>query len=607
MVFVIVNVHRIVYSKDVINTIRAADSETQPDISKQQTTTNELKALTDYKISNENIEATDKLPTSNPMTKQPKGVEIKVEGTVEATPVEGHEVVDRNQDRLDNKKQAKTLALSEPYEWVSKIKYDITSGEKLFKDTAFSMKPITDKVAYGHHYDIMYGQFLLPFYAKKPNMKFLEIGLGCDMSYGPGASVQVWQKLFPKAELWEAEYNAACVEKSRAKGQLDGIHTLTGDQMDIATLDKWIEESGGGDFDVVVDDGGHKQCHIWTTFLKLWPLLKPGGLYFIEDLQVSHDPKYNHVSSPLCPESTNVPQELERIMDHMIHRMEKKIGYTDVKFIFCQRDSCVLGKHHNEEVSKIKYDITSGEKLFKDTAFSMKPITDKVAYGHHYDIMYGQFLLPFYAKKPNMKFLEIGLGCDMSYGPGASVQVWQKLFPKAELWEAEYNAACVEKSRAKGQLDGIHTLTGDQMDIATLDKWIEESGGGDFDVVVDDGGHKQCHIWTTFLKLWPLLKPGGLYFIEDLQVSHDPKYNHVSSPLCPESTNVPQELERIMDHMIHRMEKKIGYTDVKFIFCQRDSCVLGKHHAEDMKEGDWRNRDVDEYVCISNKCQRKEG
>ena len=55
VVFVIVNVHRIVYSKDVINTIRAADSETQPDISKQQTTTNELKALTDYKISNENI------------------------------------------------------------------------------------------------------------------------------------------------------------------------------------------------------------------------------------------------------------------------------------------------------------------------------------------------------------------------------------------------------------------------------------------------------------------------------------------------------------------------------------------------------------------------
>lgn len=80
-------------------------------------------------------------------------------------------------------------------------------------------------------------------------MKFLEIGLGCDMSNGPGASVNVWKKLFPQAELWEAEFNAACVEKSKAEGKLDGIKTLTGDQMNISTLDRWIEESGGADFD----------------------------------------------------------------------------------------------------------------------------------------------------------------------------------------------------------------------------------------------------------------------------------------------------------------------------------------------------------------------
>jgi hypothetical protein len=176
-----------------------------------------------------------------------------------------------------------------------------------------------------------------------------------------------------------------------------------------------------------------------------------------------------------------------------------------------------------------------------------------------------------------MKFLEIGLGCDMFYGPGASVKVWQKLFPEAEMWEAEYDAACVEKSKREGKMDGINTLTGDQMDLDTLDKWIEQTGGGDFDVVVDDGGHKQCHIWTTFKKLWPLLKPGGLYFIEDLQVSRDPEYNDVSSSLCPSGTNVPDELKKIVDAMIHRTEAEIGYEDVKFVFCQRDSCVLGKH------------------------------
>ena len=104
----------------------------------------------------------------------------------------------------------------------------------------------------------------------------LEIGLGCNMGYGPGASVNLYRTLFPEAELWEAEYNAACVEMSKKKGQLKDIHILTGDQGDDDVLDRWVETSGGN-FDVVIDDGGHQNCQIWHSFLKLWPALKPGG------------------------------------------------------------------------------------------------------------------------------------------------------------------------------------------------------------------------------------------------------------------------------------------------------------------------------------------
>jgi hypothetical protein len=35
----------------------------------------------------------------------------------------------------------------------------------------------------------------------------LEIGLGCDMQYGPGASATLWRSYFPEADLWFAEYN----------------------------------------------------------------------------------------------------------------------------------------------------------------------------------------------------------------------------------------------------------------------------------------------------------------------------------------------------------------------------------------------------------------
>ena len=35
--------------------------------------------------------------------------------------------------------------------------------------------------------------------------KMLEIGLGCDMSYGPGASARMLREFLPDAEIWFAE------------------------------------------------------------------------------------------------------------------------------------------------------------------------------------------------------------------------------------------------------------------------------------------------------------------------------------------------------------------------------------------------------------------
>ena len=140
---------------------------------------------------------------------------------------------------------------SNKFEFISKLAYDFTAGEKIFNNTAHSLQPVTDKVGGGedgHNYEIMYGQFLLPFYHAKPNMKFLEIGLGCDMVYGPGTSSALWKKLFPMADLWMADFNSTCVDRAKANGMLNGVSTITGDQMKVEDLDRWIKESGGAEF-----------------------------------------------------------------------------------------------------------------------------------------------------------------------------------------------------------------------------------------------------------------------------------------------------------------------------------------------------------------------
>ena len=264
------------------------------------------------------------------------------------------------------------------------------NGEQVFFNTARSFEQITDKVTdlnrTGHHYDIMYGQYLLPYYARHPNMKMLEIGLGCDMIYGPGASAMLHKKLFPQAQLWEAEYNATCVHNAQVSGDssLDGINILTGDQGNVDVLDRWIDESGGN-FDVIIDDGGHRQCQIWTSFLKLWPELKPGGLYFIEDLQVAKDPIYRSVESPVCSSTTTVPDNLKKMMDDLIYSGVENVFRIDlypfsaeVKFMFCQSEACVLGKkssseHTFDDVDDMKERMMESGMMEKE---------DEYAFGH---------------------------------------------------------------------------------------------------------------------------------------------------------------------------------------------------------------------------------
>ncbi|KAG8157639.1 hypothetical protein KVR01_012681 [Diaporthe batatas] len=116
----------------------------------------------------------------------------------------------------------------------------------------------TDKVD-PHHYEDMYEVYFPPLRHKK--LKMLEIGLGCDMAYGPGASYYTWLEYFPNVELYFLEYDADLLEK--------------------------FMKEHGKDFDIIIDDGGHTMVQQITSLKYLWKAIKPGGLYFVEDLQTS--------------------------------------------------------------------------------------------------------------------------------------------------------------------------------------------------------------------------------------------------------------------------------------------------------------------------------
>jgi len=172
---------------------------------------------------------------------------------------------------------APSTTLSQPFWAIEDIKAVERAG------AGSGHRSPTDKVA-GHTYQMMYGMLLIPLIRKSARVKMLEIGLGCDVGGGPGKSAALWRNLLPKsAELWMADTNEVCVRKHQAKLKQLDIRELVGDQGDRGTLTRWLAETGGN-FDVVVDDGGHTSKQMLRTFEAFWPSLASGGLYFIEDI-----------------------------------------------------------------------------------------------------------------------------------------------------------------------------------------------------------------------------------------------------------------------------------------------------------------------------------
>jgi hypothetical protein len=137
-----------------------------------------------------------------------------------------------------------------------------------------------------HRYELMYGIFLMPLRNSPKPIRMLEIGLGCYMGYGPGASARLWRRLLPNADIWEAEFDGACVTKYAPVLEKMRTRPLVGSQRESKDLDAWVR-AVGNDLDVVIDDGDHRSKANYLAFQALWPAIAPGGLYFIEDLMMN--------------------------------------------------------------------------------------------------------------------------------------------------------------------------------------------------------------------------------------------------------------------------------------------------------------------------------
>ncbi len=134
-------------------------------------------------------------------------------------------------------------------------------------------KHSTDK-HYNHHYERMYAEILAPF-RKAESVKLLEIGIA------GGNSLKAWRDWFTNGRLFGIDIKSDACQNAPA-----GVTAFCGDQADTDFLARVIAETGGN-FDAIIDDGGHGPAMAEDSFAFLWTHLSVGGVYVIEDLDWS--------------------------------------------------------------------------------------------------------------------------------------------------------------------------------------------------------------------------------------------------------------------------------------------------------------------------------
>ncbi len=141
-----------------------------------------------------------------------------------------------------------------------------------------ALKYNTDKSSTLHNYTEKYEKYFSVI--KNSKLKILEIGIQ------NGYSLKTWKEYFPNSEIFGVDIiDCKHMEEER-------ITTLQGSQTDTVFLAKINEEYGP--FDIIIDDGSHNNNDMTISFDFLFPLLRQGGLYVVEDLHCCYWQEFNN-------------------------------------------------------------------------------------------------------------------------------------------------------------------------------------------------------------------------------------------------------------------------------------------------------------------------
>lgn len=133
----------------------------------------------------------------------------------------------------------------------------------------------TDKASTHHNYVAIYEKYFEAISSSTRGL--LEIGVGGVNYRGvAGSSLRMWADYFPQAQVVGID-----IDPSAAGEYGERVHVVIGDQTRRSVLNRAISLLPS--IDIIIDDGAHMNVLTIATFEYLFPKLRPGGIYVIED------------------------------------------------------------------------------------------------------------------------------------------------------------------------------------------------------------------------------------------------------------------------------------------------------------------------------------
>lgn len=212
----------------------------------------------------------------------------------------------------------------------------------------------SDKWPYMHWYTKYYSDHFAPM--RNLPIRILEIGVGgYDGTDREGASLRMWQRYFRRGLV----YGLDIEEQPNVSGPR--IRVVQGDQNDADFLESFAQSAGP--FDIIIDDGSHINEHVKTSFSSLFPHIRPGGFYVIEDLFTAYLPKLGGDGTNLMNPDTSIGM-LKGLIDGLYYRQlmdsngrEQKYTDQNITGVYFHHNIAFIEKGANTEFLPVEFEL----------------------------------------------------------------------------------------------------------------------------------------------------------------------------------------------------------------------------------------------------------